>query len=239
MEGGSLPLPSTDATRDATLTVAIQELHFNFGRHRVLQGVELTLGPGDCGALFGANGSGKSTLLGILATRYRPRRGRYLLDGREVTPDLGHWARSQLLFIGHATHLYGHLTPLENLRFFADLRGLRPTDRTLAETVAQVGLGAFARRPVRGFSAGMRKRLALSRVLLARPALLLLDEPYSALDGPGVEWLNGLLRDYLIGGGTLVMASHDPGRVAALPHRPFQLREGRLQAGPAAGGEGC
>ncbi|MEO5364418.1 MAG: heme ABC exporter ATP-binding protein CcmA [Magnetococcus sp. DMHC-8] len=207
--------------------LSICGVHHSFGRHRVLSGVDLALAVGECGVLLGANGSGKSTLLALLATRFRVQRGAYHLAGL-VVAEHGEEVRRRLLFVGHHTHLYGHLTPLENLQFFADLHGLRPDGALLREAVGVAGLARHAEQPVRWFSAGMKKRLALARLLISRPDLLLLDEPYSALDAQGVSWLNALLHRFLQAGGVVVMASHDPERVAALSHRPLRLRGGRL-----------
>lgn len=207
--------------------VRLRAVQHRFGRHRVLQGVDLTLLPGECVVLYGANGTGKSTLLALLSTRLSLREGEYLLDGLQVDQH-GTEVREKLLFVGHHTHLYGHLTSLENLRFFCDLRGLTLSQERLGQVIERVGLAKAVDKPVQWFSAGMRKRLALARLLIAQPKLLLLDEPYSALDAQGVVWLNGLLTDYLNAGGALVMASHDPDRVAALPHRPHLLARGVL-----------
>ncbi|MBF0368482.1 MAG: heme ABC exporter ATP-binding protein CcmA [Magnetococcales bacterium] len=210
----------------------VEGIHHQFGRQRVLHGVDLKADAGACIALFGANGSGKSTLLAILATRLKPRRGQVFLNDLDISQH-GEEARGLLLYVGHHTHLYGHLTPMENLRFFADLRRLEVDDGALREAIGVVGLGRFRDRAVLGFSAGMRKRLALSRMLLAKPALLLLDEPYSALDTQGIGWLNDTLNSYLNQGGTLLLASHEPERVAALPHTPYRLIKGRLHPEPA------
>ncbi|MBF0621091.1 MAG: heme ABC exporter ATP-binding protein CcmA [Magnetococcales bacterium] len=207
--------------------VRVEKLRYRYGRHPVLKGIDLTVSDGECRVLFGANGSGKSTLLSILATRRRPRHGSYLLDGAVVIDD-PELARSRLLYLGHDSHLYTHLTPLENLRFFSDLRRLRPSDAQLLEVVEKAGLARFAHRPVRSFSAGMKKRLALSRTLLVQPRLLLLDEPDSALDQQGIDWLNTLLIDYLNQGGTVIMASHSPERVAALPYTGHRMENGIL-----------
>ena len=208
-------------------TLSVMGLHHRFGRHRVLNGVELVLDAGECGVLFGANGCGKSTLLALLSTRFRIQKGDYWLDGLDAACD-GDAVRGRLLFVGHQTHLYGHLSPLENMQFFVDLHGLRCSAAALREAVVAVGLKKFAERPVRWFSAGMKKRLALARMLLAKPTLLLLDEPYSALDAQGVLWLNGVLTDFLNQGGVVVIATHDPERIAALNHRPFRLHQGQL-----------
>ena len=209
------------------VTLSVLGLQHHFGRHRVLNGVDLEIHAGECGVLFGANGCGKSTLLALLSTRFRIQKGSYSFEGLDVRNE-SERVRDRLLFVGHQTHLYGHLTPLENMLFFSDLRGLRCSSAELREAVVAVGLEPFALQPTRWFSAGMKKRLALARLLLAKPAVLLLDEPYSALDAQGVTWLNGVLTDFLNGGGMVVMASHDPERVSALRHRPFRLQQGKL-----------
>ncbi|MBF0215340.1 MAG: heme ABC exporter ATP-binding protein CcmA [Magnetococcales bacterium] len=227
-----LPTPSIADPGSTPPVIRLEGVQHRFGRHRVLQGIDLTLLRGECVVLYGANGSGKSTLLALLSTLLTIREGLYLLDGIAVHEN-GNEARDKLLFVGHHTHLYGHLTPVENLLFFRDLRGLSMPEAQLRQALDTVGLAKAADKPVQWFSAGMRKRLALARLLLAQPRLLLLDEPYSALDSQGVAWLNSLLKSYLAQGGALVMASHDPERVAALPHRPHQLARGVLTPMPA------
>ncbi|MEO5367761.1 MAG: heme ABC exporter ATP-binding protein CcmA [Magnetococcus sp. WYHC-3] len=199
-----------------------------FGRHRVLDDVALELGPGECITLFGPNGAGKSTLLNILANRLRPRSGTLMLDGQDARLEPEAY-RARLYYLSHHSHLYGHLTPVENLRFFADLHALTGLDDArFLDALERVGLKRFARRTVAGFSAGMRKRVALARVLLASPSLLLLDEPYSALDAQGVHWLNTFLQGYQAQGGSILMVTHDPERVAALDRHAWELRDGRL-----------
>ncbi|MBF0609889.1 MAG: heme ABC exporter ATP-binding protein CcmA [Magnetococcales bacterium] len=211
----------------AAARLAVQGVHHRFGRQTVLRGVDFAAQGGECVVLFGSNGAGKSTLLSLLSTRLRLQKGSYHLNDLSVTTH-GEEIRGLMLFIGHHTHLYGHLTPLENMTFFADLRGLNHNHQQLVQAIEAVGLSRFVNRPVNGFSAGMRKRLALARMLLAPPALLLLDEPYSALDVQGVAWLNGVLQTYIAGGGLLIMATHDPDRVAALSPRPLLLVDGRF-----------
>ncbi|MEG3637977.1 heme ABC exporter ATP-binding protein CcmA [Magnetococcus sp. PR-3] len=205
----------------------VENIHYGFGRHKVLKGINLTADDGDCLVLFGVNGAGKSTFLNILALRYRQKKGSYRLNGQEVWDDPDH-SRSQMVTIGHHSHLYGHLTPLENLQFFADMRELELSDEQIKQTIRDVGLSRFIHRPVRGFSAGMRKRVALARVLLAKPPLLLLDEPYSALDHQGVVWLNKILNQYIKDGGTLIIVTHDPDRVSALPYQAYRVSKGLL-----------
>ncbi len=223
----SEPQPAPSADEQAKSVIQLEAVHHRFGRQQVLKGIDLIVNKGECVVLYGSNGSGKSTLLALLSTRYQIRQGRYLLDGNDANKN-GDEVRDKLVFIGHHTHLYGHLTPLENLQFFTDLRGLSLLPSHLREAVAAVGLERMANKPVQWFSAGMKKRVALARMLLANPLLLLLDEPYSALDAQGVSWLNTILTQYLNQGGAIVMASHDPERVAALSHTPYHLAQGHL-----------
>lgn len=205
----------------------VSALHHQFGRQRVLNGLDLRVHAGECAVLYGANGSGKSTLLSLLATRLRLQKGRYRLNDWDPLSN-GESIRGSLVYIGHHSHLYGHLTPVENLLFFCDLRCLRVPEVTLRQAIDEVGLSRFADQPTRWFSAGMKKRLTLARMLLAKPSLLLLDEPYSALDQNGISWLNDVLTGYLHNGGIIVMASHDPDRVAPLKHQPYRINNGIL-----------
>lgn len=205
----------------------VEELQHHFGKRSVLRGVTLKVVSGECAVLYGANGSGKSTLLSLLATRLRIQQGLCRLDDINLQTQ-GEEARRHLLFVGHHNHLYGHLTPLENLIFFCDLHQLSIDEPELVEAIAAVGLAPFVQQPIRWFSAGMKKRLALARLLIAHPSLLLLDEPYSALDHAGVEWLNGIVDRFQKQGGLVVMASHDPEKVAPLKHSPWRLEGGVL-----------
>ncbi|HIJ85101.1 MAG: heme exporter protein CcmA [Magnetococcales bacterium] len=204
------------------------DIAHRFGRRVVLRSVTLNCVAGECAVLYGANGSGKSTLLSLLATRLRIQQGHCHIDDLDIKIH-GEAARKRTLFIGHHSHLYGHLSPLENLIFFRDIYQLDVGREELIEAIAKVGLAPFIHQPVRWFSAGMKKRLSLARILAGRPAVLLLDEPYSALDHEGVRWLNGVIDTFQKQGGLVVLASHDPERVAALNHTPWRLDGGVLQ----------
>ncbi|MBF0423433.1 MAG: heme ABC exporter ATP-binding protein CcmA [Magnetococcales bacterium] len=207
----------------------ILDMAHRFGRRIVLRRVTLRVEPGECAVLYGANGSGKSTLLSLLATRLRIQQGSCLLGDVNLQTH-GDLARRYIVLIGHHSHLYGHLSPMENLLFFRDMHQVAADMDALADAIGAVGLEPFAHQPVRWFSAGMKKRLSLARLLIARPRLLLLDEPYSALDQDGVSWLNGVIHRFQHQGGLVVMASHDPEKVQPLRHTPWHLHGGLLQS---------
>lgn len=165
--------------------------------------------PGEVLVITGPNGSGKSTLLAILCGLLRPTRGvvRYRSrDGGEVPR--AEWGR-HLGVVAPAMAVYEELTALENLQFYARVRGLdqRPADhRAMLE---QVGLDPDRTTPVRGFSTGMAQRLKIAQALLHSPEVLFLDEPSSNLDPAGQDWLEGHVRQLVAGGRTVVLATND------------------------------
>ncbi|HEY3109375.1 MAG TPA: ABC transporter ATP-binding protein [Chloroflexota bacterium] len=198
----------------------------SFGPVCALRGVSLRLAAGERVAIFGANGAGKTTLLRILATLVLPDRGALRLFGLDPRA-ASSAARRRIGVVGHRTYLDEALTAQENLAFYGRLYDLPAPRERIAFLLEQVGL--FARRDerVRGFSRGMRQRLALARALLHDPDLLLLDEPDTGLDAAGLDLLVGALerpgRPR-----TIVLASHHPERAAEIASRGLRLERGRL-----------
>lgn len=174
--------------------------------------------------LIGHNGSGKSTLLRCLATALRPHHGRMLLAGEDI------WRyrfriRPDIAYLGHAHHVYGDLSGRENLAVWARLGGQKADASAL---LARVGLDPARHDPVRTYSAGMRRRLALARMLLKKPRLVLMDEPFSALDPEGRQLIIDIALELREGGATLVLASHVPAMAALCCSHVGVLDQGRL-----------
>ena len=181
--------------------------------------------------LRGPNGAGKSTLLRVIATALTPTYGGGtvlgfdLLDGRNEIR-----RRSELL--GHRTRLYEDLTASENLRFACVLYGIDPT--AIPGALERVGLLQEGGERVRGYSQGMRQRVAVARALLRAPDLLLFDEPYAGLDTEAKEVVDDAVREARIAGRTVILATHDPTR-GELADRVVHMENGRVVAGlPAA-----
>ncbi|MGH2457219.1 MAG: heme ABC exporter ATP-binding protein CcmA, partial [Candidatus Limnocylindria bacterium] len=207
--------------------VATHELARLFGRNAALAGVSLQVETGRTVALLGPNGAGKTTLLRILATSLRPSFGTAAVEGVDVAarPDL---VRRRVAYLPHATGLYDDLSAEENLRFAAAMLG-RPDPKAAArDALARVGLALDAARPVRGFSAGMRRRLALGRLILAAPSVLLLDEPHAALDAEGMALVDRLLAGWRASGVTILVASHQAPRITPLADGWARLDGGLL-----------
>jgi heme exporter protein A len=168
--------------------------------------VSLEMAYGERVWLRGWNGSGKTTLLRLIATAISPTFGGGTVLGFDLqTERSAIRARSDLL--SHETRLYGDLTAVENLHFACSLYNVDP--RLAGPALERVGLEGVAAVRASKFSQGMRQRLALARCLMRAPALLLLDEPYAALDVDARIVVDELLITAQAGGQTVVVASHE------------------------------
>jgi heme ABC exporter ATP-binding subunit CcmA len=204
-----------------------------FGLRWVLRGVSFELGRTEVAALVGPNGSGKSTILRVIGTLLRPTTGSVIVDGFDVALAPGE-VRARVGYLAHSPGLYDDLTARENLRFAADMLG-EPHARAEA-ALEQVGLAAVASDRVRGFSAGMQRRLAIARLVLRRPRILLLDEPYSNLDSEGVVLMNEIIAGVVRDGGAALLALHELTPAEPVLTRILSLVDGRIAASPPLAG---
>jgi len=204
-----------------------------FGIRWVLRGVTFGVARGEVAGLLGPNGSGKSTVLRILGTLLRPNAGTATVNGLDIVQDSTS-VRAHVGYLAHTPGLYEDLTARENLQFAADMLGLPHS--SVDHILERVGLGAVGGSRVRGFSAGMQRRLALARLIMRSPSVLLLDEPYANLDEDGVELMNSVIRDVIVSGGAALLALHELAPARGILDRTLTLSEGRIaidNAGPA------
>jgi heme exporter protein A len=206
-----------------------------FGRTIALRAITLRLEPGQILALLGANGSGKTTLLKIVAGAIAPTAGTVEIFADERRPDpVG--ARSHIGLLASETYLYDDLTAAENLRFTLTMAGQKTSDARVLSALEAVRLAPHAADRVRSFSSGMKRRLAVARVQVLQPRLLLLDEPYNSLDADGTDMIDDWMRNVTKLGGAVVVATHDAKRITALADFVAYLDRGRLRyAGPVHG----
>jgi heme exporter protein A len=176
-------------------------LEKRYGEKRVLHDVDLDVPDDGLLLVTGPNGSGKTTLLRVLARLAAPTRGELALPERQT-----------IGYLGHEPLVYRELTPLENLTLFGRLYRVPERAERVGMLLERFGLWEVRRERVATFSRGMQQRLGLCRVLLHEPSLLLLDEPYNALDVEGAALLDGVLEE----GRTVVVATHEPQRVERL-----------------------
>lgn len=207
--------------------LVVTGLRKSFGAAPVLNELSFALSAGSCLALLGANGAGKTTLLKIVATLLRPSAGHVWVAGVDAQRETDA-VRHRVGLLAHGSYLYEDLTALENLRFWATLAGLDASPAELRTTLARVELEAVADERVRNFSAGMKRRLALARILLGAPALLLLDEPFDGLDQRGKKWLEEFVLAFKGAGGAVLLATHSFSRGWGIADRVAILAGGRI-----------
>ncbi len=201
----------------------LRGIWLRLGRDAVLRGLNLDVAAGEAVTLLGRNGSGKSTLLRLLASALPYTRGEGRIFGYDLADRRS--VRDHIHLLGHDLGLYPDLTPRENLRFALKMHRQAGDIDTALERVDLTGAGG---RRVRFLSAGMKKRLALTRMaLLARP-LVLVDEPFANLDAEGRELAIELLAGAKAAGSTLIVAAHEPELSLRVAPRSVYLSDGVL-----------
>jgi heme exporter protein A len=182
--------------------IEARKLGRRFGEKRVLRDVDLDVPSGGFALVTGPNGSGKTTLLRICAGLAIPTEGTLAVDAE----------RAQIGFLAHEPLVYRELTALENLDLYGRLYRVAERRERIGMLLERFGLWDARHDRVASYSRGMTQRLALCRVLLHEPQLLILDEPYTALDTQGAELLDEQLQE-LRDSRTLLVSTHDPQRI--------------------------
>jgi len=196
-----------------------------YGDYPALRNITLHADPGSCLALIGRNGAGKTTLLRTIAGFSRPGKGAVRIFGtgpREAT------TRTRMGFIGHGISVYDELSALENLTLYARLYQLPDPRAAALHWLDRTGLSKVQNGLVREFSRGMRQRLAVARAFLHDPEVLLLDEPFTALDDRAIALLQTVLREALAAGKTIVMSTHQLREALELATHVALLQRGQI-----------
>jgi heme ABC exporter ATP-binding subunit CcmA len=214
-------IPSTAAA------ITAEKIGRRFGIRWVLRGTTFDVQRGEVAALLGPNGSGKSTILRVLATLLKPNAGSAVVNGFDVVTQ-GELVRAEVGYLAHVPGLYDDLTARENLRFAADMLGI--SHRTIDESLDRVGLAGMRDARARGFSAGMQRRLGLARLIMRKPRILLLDEPYSNLDTQGIELMNSIIAEVISAGGAALLALHELAPARDVLDRTLTLVDGRIES---------
>jgi len=186
-----------------------------YGDFPALRDVVLSIAPGSALALLGRNGAGKTTLLRIIAGLSRPSRGAIKLKG-------------SIGVLGHGIGVYDELSALENLTLFGRLHNLPNPRKRADEMLERVGLGRVRDGLAREFSRGMRQRLAVGRAFLHDPEVLLLDEPFTALDDRAIAVLQSMIKDMRDKGRTIVMSTHQLREALELGSHVALLQRGQV-----------
>jgi heme exporter protein A len=205
--------------------VAVDGVWKFYGDYPALRDVRLEAEPGACLALIGRNGAGKTTLLRVIAGFSRAGRGQVRIFGKEPRETE---TRRQMGFIGHGISVYDELSALENLMLYGKLYNLPNPKKSAMDWLERTGLERVRNGLVREFSRGMRQRLAVARAFLHEPTVLLLDEPFTALDDKAIAVLQRLLREALIAGKTIVMSTHQLREALELATHVALLNRGQV-----------
>jgi heme ABC exporter ATP-binding subunit CcmA len=196
------------------------------GGFPLLSGVDLELFPSSLTVLVGANGAGKTSLLRLLAGLVGLSAGMGSVLGLDLATIDRRQLRRRVGWLGHEGSFYDDLTVAENLTFAAKALG-RPIDE-LTTVLERVELAGRRDTVAKQLSAGQRRRLGLAWLLLRRPELWLLDEPYASLDDEGRTFFDALLADVVERGATVVVSAHDPLRSDRLHPKTMVMAGGRI-----------
>src|SRR5215471_8175884 len=210
---------TTDAGR-----IVVSGLTKRFGRVTAVDGLSFTAGPGSVTGFLGPNGAGKTTTLRMLAGLIAPDSGTATISGSGYAALTSPGRDAGVVL--EAAGFHPGRSGRDHLRVYCTAGGY-PLGR--ADEVLEITrLAAAGRRKVRGYSLGMRQRLALATALLGDPAALILDEPANGLDPEGIAWLRGLLRDHARRGGTVLYSSHVLAEVEQIADHVVIMNRGRL-----------
>lgn len=193
----------------------------------ILRGVNLSIKQGQTVAILGPNGAGKSTILKVIATLIKPTSGEVLINNKEIKKHALE-VKSLIGYLPHASLLYDHFTPLENLVLFGKLYGVKDVEKRAKELIEKVGLSFFLHEPVKSFSRGMIQRVAIARAIIHDPRILLLDEPHTGLDQQAIVILNKVILEMKAQGTTTVMVTHDFKQAAEICDRIIIVKNGKI-----------
>ncbi len=204
--------------------IVVRGLSKYFGDFPALRGVDLEIEAGSVAALLGRNGAGKTTLLRILAGLSPPSEGTVTFPAEDEQDGV---PRRDVGVVGHGSWIYDELTAEENLRFFGRIYGVPHLEQSISAWLERVGLSRFRRSRAVNYSRGMRQRLTIARAFLHDPGILLLDEPWTALDDRASQLLSSLIVDNRDRGRTTVICSHQLAEAMAVADAVALLHRGR------------
>lgn len=180
-----------------------------YGKKQVLNNISFSAQPGEAIGILGTNGSGKSTLLSCIASQYS--------DSSDI----------HVGYVPQENPLFDELKPVDNIRMWSRLTKNEIIDRLNSSPLSDMGINQFISTPVRKMSGGMKKRLSLATVLINQPQVLLMDEPFAALDLPAKHDILLYMKHYLEQGNTIIVASHEE-EIFNFCNRVFLLKDGSL-----------
>lgn len=208
----------------------LRNLHKSFGK-KAVDGLDLTVRPGEFYALLGANGAGKTTTLRMVAGLLQPDAGEIFVDGIDARKD-PIAAKRRIAWLPDEPLLYDKLTPLEYLEFVAGLWGMKAEEAgpRAEDLLRRLSLWEQRNQRCEGFSRGMRQKTALAGALIHAPRLLMLDEPLTGLDAGAARQVKDMLAEQTRAGVAVILTTHILEVAEKLADRIGIIAEGRLIA---------
>ncbi len=204
----------------------VEGISLSYKKHRVIEEVSFSVEPGQVVGLLGANGSGKSTLLSAVAGAKKPDAGIVTLFDIDQAKQRDAY-RAKVGYVPQENPLIDELTCLDNLRIFSPLSGAEIKALLEQPPLAVLGVAGYIDKKVSGLSGGMKKRLSLAETLIRNPELLLLDEPFAALDLVAKYDIMSYIISYKQAGGMVLVASHEEA-VLSFCDRVYFVNHGKL-----------
>lgn len=207
--------------------IEIRGLTKAFSNKLALRGIDLRVGRGESVVIFGPNGAGKTTLIKVLATIMNPTSGIVLVDGLNIKHNAEE-IRSKIGVVTHRTFLYSNLTAYENLEFYSCMFHVPQRKERIHEVLAMLEMASRLHDRVGTLSQGMQQRLAIARVLLHKPSIMLLDEPEAGLDWQAISMLWKALETEGEQKRTIILTTHNLERGLELGDRLLILNRGKI-----------
>lgn len=208
--------------------ITLDNISKSYGSTVAVNSVSFSLEGGRVLGLLGANGAGKSTLVGVMSGLYLPDDGQVRIRGQIATARPDTMAERAAFVFGENSIAEPQMSAIQYLRFIARIRGMTNADARIRDVIALLELTTFAERPIGALSGGNRRKVEIARALLARPQVLVLDEPARELDIPTKRSLWKAIRATAAQGTAVIIASHESQEILAACDDVLVLREGRV-----------
>lgn len=218
---------NTELRDVSDIMIDFRDVTKQYGRVKAVDQVSFQVHRGEICGFLGPNGAGKTTSLRMLLGLVRPSSGRIEIQGTDVQQDTAR-ALDGVGAIIEESHFYPYLTGEQNLRQVLRLRGLAASPADIRARLADVGLGGAGNRRVKGYSLGMRQRLALALAMLQDPQILILDEPMNGLDPAAMREFRMHLVNLAQSGVTILLSSHILSEVEQLATQLVFINQGRI-----------
>ncbi len=203
--------------------IIIKNVSKTYKSHEVLRSISLSIDEPGIWALVAPNGAGKTTLLNIIANLLKPSSGKVTLLGKSNTD---HRIFKEVSYLQDNSVLFDYLTGYDHLKYVCDVQKL-PKKR-IAETAAYVGMEGYLKKRVGSYSLGMKQHLLLAASILAKPKILLMDEPLNGLDPSSAILVRNVLKELAAQGTTIILSSHNLSEIDRVTRQVLFLKDGKL-----------